>query len=121
MSSRNETRRPTRARASWLALFLATALVGCGGGGGGSDGAAPQPSNPSGLVPVAPEPGVVLHADATVLRPQRVGAIWRYRGADRPLGSGTESTYYTNEVTLAANSAGSAGAVIQSAQHGTGG
>jgi hypothetical protein len=89
------------------AMALLVVVAGCGGGSGGgssSDGPAPAPppppaQQPTGLVPVAPQPGAVLYTDATVLRPQRAGAVWHYRGTDRPYGAGSAPTIYTNDVT----------------------
>jgi hypothetical protein len=96
------------------AMALLVVLAGCGGGsGGGSPGAGPAPvpppvEQPTGLVPAAPQPGAVLYTDASVLRPQRAGAVWHYRGTDRPYGAGSAPTIYTNDVMQVQAGAGPA-------------
>ena len=94
-----------------FALAIAAAVAGCGGGGGAGtsagavDGGASSPGQPvgtSGLVPVAPTPGATLYADAAPLRVLRAGAVWSYRGIDKPAGeSASDFTAYTNIVTHA--------------------
>lgn len=86
-----------------LALAALT-LAGCGGGGGG-DGAGGAGGGGStsvtGLIPTAPTPGAVLHADASTLLALRPGAEWHYRGRQ---GNGTRFGVLVNH----SGSAGSA-------------
>lgn len=68
-------------QASLMGLLMGS-LVACGGGGGGSAGSNPDGGGAyvsvTGLVPAAPTLGDTLLDDATVLRPLREGASWRY-------------------------------------------
>lgn len=93
----------------WLSAIAVTiALAGCGGGGGGGDGGGsggggnPPPVGGS-LIPAAPTPGPVLHADAATLRPLTPGAQWRYRGQRTVPGSAAQD--YSSETTVSATGA----------------
>jgi hypothetical protein len=97
-------------------LTIAVTVTGCGGGGGSAPAGAsgsgatvgsPPPVAASGLVPVAPTPGATLYADAAPLRVLRAGAVWTYRGIDKPDGENAiRSEVYANTVTHAAAAAG---------------
>lgn len=86
-----------------LSLLLPVlVLAACGGGGGGGSG---DIGSGDSLVPPAPPVGAVLYADASVLRPLRDRAEWKYRGQHVP-GPGLGTTYYTSRVTHAASAGG---------------
>jgi len=84
-----------------FSLVIAVAVAGCGGGGGGGGASTSgEPAVTSGLVPVAPTLGATLYADAAPLRVLRAGAVWTYRGIDKPAGeSASEFKAYTNTVS----------------------
>lgn len=97
------------------ALWFTLALVSCGGGGGG-DATAPPPAPPppasTGLIPAAPTPGAVLHADASAYRPLIEAGRWSYRGVQR-IGANAP-VVYENVVT---HSAAPGTAMLESASN----
>jgi len=93
--------KPNLFRASLIAT-LTCVLAACGGGGAGSEGGSTGVSA-TGLVPDAPALGATLYADATVLRPVRDQAIWRYDGVSTPLGGRVVNYTTTTRQSVAAD------------------
>jgi hypothetical protein len=56
-------------------------------------------------MPTPPAAGAVLFADATAFRPVRAGALWRYRGVDRPMPMSVP-IIYSNSISHLAGTAG---------------
>jgi hypothetical protein len=88
-----------------LVLLGVSALVlsACGGGGGSNTTSsdANVAAQPTGLVPASGPVGPILFADATQLRPFRVGAAWTYRGTRGiPGDTRNTNTYQTTTTQL---------------------
>lgn len=108
------------------AACLVAALAACGGGGGDSSGGSAGPNAPAGpsapvsgstgLIPLAPQPGATLYADATQLRPLLPGATWTYRGVTAAVADPTyvpSDQVYSNVVTQQTSGSG----VLESASN----
>ena len=101
-----------RPRGAFILACLATALLtACGGGGGstgpaGGDTTSPVTPSGSGLLPAAVSSGATLAEDASVWRPLRDKASYRYRGRHSVPGGTEADSTYENTVTQLAQGTG---------------